>query len=138
MQAGVGEAMAEQMKETPMYKSYVAVAPSPEDFPRFLDQMGVLMRQPYDWSAEVAKLAGLVMLVYGDSDRIRPEHMVKFHQLLGGGLRDAGWMREHLSPNRLAILPNRTHYDILDAPELVPTLLPFLNGETRVKSGEAP
>ncbi|MCC7143182.1 MAG: alpha/beta hydrolase, partial [Candidatus Eisenbacteria bacterium] len=117
MQAGVGAAMAESMKETPMYTSYVAVAPKPDDFPRLLDRMGALMRTPYDWSAEVPKLAGPVMLVYGDSDMIRPEHMVKFYQLLGGGLRDAGWMREHLSPNRLAILPNRTHYDVLDAPE---------------------
>jgi len=138
MQAGVGAAMAEQMKETPMYKSYVAVAPKPEDFPRLLDRMGVLMRTPYDWSAEVAKLAGPVMLVYGDSDMIRPEHMVKFYQLLGGGLRDGGWMRENLSPNRLAIVPNRTHYDILDAPELLPTVLPFLDGETAVKNVEEP
>jgi len=34
-----------------------------------------------------------VMLVYGDSDMIRPEHIVQFYQLLGGGLKDAGWMR---------------------------------------------
>lgn len=138
MQAGVGAAMAESMKETPMYTSYVAVAPKPDDFPRLLDRMGALMRTPYDWSAEVAKLAGPVMLVYGDSDMIRPEHIVKFYQLLGGGLRDAGWMREHLSPNRLAILPNRTHYDVLDAPELVPTVLPFLDGKMEAKSGKAP
>jgi pimeloyl-ACP methyl ester carboxylesterase len=133
-QAAVGAAMAEAMKETPMYKSYVAVAPKPEDFPRLLDRMGELMRKPYDWSNDVAKLAGPVMLVYGDSDMYRPEHEVKFYQLLGGGLRDAGWMRENLSPNRLAILPNRTHYDVFFAPELVTTVLPFLNGETKVKS----
>ena len=134
LQEAVGAAMAEQMKETPMYKSYVAVAPKPGDFPRLLDRMGELMRRPYDWSADVAKLKGPVMLVYGDSDMYRPEHEVKFYQLLGGGLRDAGWMRENLSPNRLAILPNRTHYDVFFAPELVTTVLPFLNGETQVKS----
>src|SRR5204862_6808580 len=32
-QAAVGAAMADAMKETPMYKSYVAVAPRPQDFP---------------------------------------------------------------------------------------------------------
>lgn len=135
MQAQVGAAMAEQMKETPMYKSYVAVAPKPEDFPRLLDRMGELMREPYDWSADVAKLATLdvaVMLVYGDADMYRLEHVVRFYQLLGGGLRDAGWMRENLSKNRLAILPNRTHYDVFFAPELVPTVLPFLDGQTGV------
>jgi pimeloyl-ACP methyl ester carboxylesterase len=133
-QAAVGAAMAEQMKETPMYKSYMAVAPNPKDFPRLLDQMGSWMRQPYDWSGEVAKLKMPVMLIYGDSDMYRPEHEIKFYQLLGGGLKDAGWMREHMSQNRLAILPNRTHYDVFLAPELVSTALPFLNGETKVKS----
>lgn len=131
MQAGVGAAMAEQMKATPMYRGYVAVAPKPEDFPRLLDAMGELMREPYDWSADVARLATLdvaVMLVYGDGDMYRLEHVARFYQLLGGGLRDAGWMREHLAKNRLAILPDRTHYDILEAPGLVPTVLPFLDG----------
>jgi hypothetical protein len=127
--------MAEQMKETPMYKGYVAVAPKPEDFPRLLDRMGELMREPYDWSADVEKLATLdvaVMLVYGDADMYRLEHVVRFYQMLGGGLRDAGWMRENLAKNRLAILPNRTHYDVFFAPDLVPTVLPFLDGETQV------
>ena len=128
MQAQVGAAMAEQMKDTPMYKSYVAVAPKPQDFPRLLDRMGELMRKPYDWSADVKKLEMPVMLVYGDSDMFRPEHIVRFYQLLGGGLRDAGWQREHMSRNRLAILPDQTHYDMFLAPALVPTVLPFLDG----------
>src|SRR2546430_2864892 len=55
-QAQVGAAMAPMMKETPMYKSYVAVAPKPEDFPRLLDRMGELMRTPYDWSEDVKRL----------------------------------------------------------------------------------
>src|SRR5258708_16218785 len=90
-QAALGAAMAEQMKETPMYKSCVAIAPHPEEFPKLLDQMGAYMRKPYDWSADVKKLTMPVMLIYGDSDMFRPEHIVKFYQLLGGGLKDAGW-----------------------------------------------
>jgi pimeloyl-ACP methyl ester carboxylesterase len=133
MQAQVGAAMAEHMKDTPMYKSYMAVAPKPQDFPRLLDRMGELMRKPYDWSEDVKKLQMPVMLVYGDSDMYRPEHIVRFYQLLGGGLRDAGWQREHMSRNRLAILPDQTHYDMFLAPALVPTVLPFLDG----KSGKA-
>ena len=129
MQAQVGAAIAEQMKATPIYKSYVARAPKPEEFPRLLDRMGELMRKPYDWSEDVKKLEMPVMLVYGDSDMFRPEHIVRFYQLLGGGLRDAGWQREHMSRNRLAILPDRTHYDMFLAPALVPTVLPFLGGK---------
>jgi pimeloyl-ACP methyl ester carboxylesterase len=133
-QAQVGAAMAEQMKETPMYKSYVAVAPKPEEFPKLLDRMGELMRKPYDWSEEVKKLRMPVMLVYGDSDMFRPEHIVRFYQLLGGGLRDAGWTREHMSQNRLAILPDLTHYEMFLSPELPRTVLPFLEGKSGAKS----
>ena len=133
-QAAVGAAMAEQLKETPMYKSYLAVAPHPEDFPKLLDRMGAYMRKSYDWSADVKKLTMPVMLIYGDSDMIRPEHMVKFYQLLGGGLKDAGWQREHMSQNRLAILPNVTHYELGVAPQLIDAALPFLNGQGRAQS----
>ena len=133
-QAAVSAKIAEQMKPTPMYQSYVAVAPHPDDFPKLLDQMGAWMRTPYNWEADVKKLTMPVMLIYADSDMYRPEHEIKFYQLLGGGLKDAGWMREHMSKNRLAILPGLTHYDIFLSPELPRTALPFLNGEMDQKN----
>ena len=133
-QAAVGAAMAEHMKETPMYTSYVAVAPNPNDFPRLLDRMGEYMRRPYDWSEEVKKLSMPVMLVYGDADMFRPEHIVQFYQLLGGGLRDAGWQREHMSRNRLAIIPDVTHYEMFLSPDFPRTILPFLDGKSGSKS----
>jgi pimeloyl-ACP methyl ester carboxylesterase len=134
MQAQVGAGMAEMMKDTPMYKSYVAVAPNPEDFPRLLDAMGAFMRQPYNYADDVRTLKMPVMLVFGDSDMFRPEHIVEFYQLLGGGLKDAGWMREHMSQNRLAILPDLTHYETFAAPAMARAVLPFLNGESGAKS----
>ncbi|RFZ81964.1 alpha/beta hydrolase [Shinella sp. WSJ-2] len=133
-QASVSGAMADMMKETPMYKSYAAVAPDVSQFPKLLDAMGAAMREPYDASDAVAKLSMPVMLIYGDSDMIRPEHMIEFYQKLGGGLRDAGWMRENMSKNRLAILPGLTHYETFAAPALVSTALPFLDGETGAQS----
>jgi pimeloyl-ACP methyl ester carboxylesterase len=129
-QAAVGAAAADAMKETPMYKGYAAIAPRPQDFPKLLDAMGEHMRRPYDWSADVKQLKMPVMLVYGDSDMIRPEHIVSFYQLLGGGLKDAGWMREHMSKNRLAILPDVTHYEMGVAPALPATVLPFLKEQS--------
>jgi len=132
-QAAVSAAMADAMKETPMYKNYASIAPKPQDFPRLLDAMGELMRQPYDWSASVKQLPMPVLLVFGDADMIRPDHIVAFYQLLGGGLRDAGWTREHMSRNRLAILPNVTHYEMGTAPILVSTVVPFLDGPSDAK-----
>jgi pimeloyl-ACP methyl ester carboxylesterase len=134
MQAQLSASMAEVMKDTPMYQSYAAIAPNAEDFPKLLDRMGEYMRKPYDWSEDVKKLKMPVMLVYGDSDMYRLEHIVEFYQLLGGGLNDAGWMRENMSQNRLAILPDLTHYEIFLAPAMAATVLPFLNGESGSKS----
>src|SRR5438445_436188 len=127
-QAMVSSAMFDQMKETPMYLSYKAVAPKPEDFPKLLDKMGAYMKQSYDWSEDVKKLTMPVMLIYGDADMITLDHAVSFYHLLGGGLKDAGWQRENMPKNRLAILPNVTHYEMFMSPALVSTALAFLNG----------
>lgn len=134
MQAQVGAGMAEMMQNTPMYTSYAAVAPNPADFPKLLDRMGELMRTPYNWANDAKSLKMPVMLIYGDSDMYRPEHIVEFYQLLGGGLKDAGWMREHMSKNRLAILPDLTHYEMFASPVLAHTVLPFLNGKSGARS----
>jgi len=133
-QAAVGAGMFEMMKGTPMYQSYVTVAPDPSEFPKLLDRMGEFMRIPYDWSEDVKKLKPPVMLVYGDSDMFRLEHVISFYQLLGGGLKDAGWQREHMSPNRLAILPDLTHYEMFLSPRLAATVMPFLDGESGTAS----
>ena len=132
-QKQVRAAMAPMMKQTPMYKAYAAVAPR-DEFPRLLDAMGEWMRRTYDWSAEVPKLKLPVMLVYGDADMTRPEHEIKFYQLLGGGLKDAGWNRENMPRNRLAIVPDLTHYDMFATARLADTVLPFLNGRMGGKS----
>jgi pimeloyl-ACP methyl ester carboxylesterase len=132
-QKEVGAAMAPMMAETPMYKTYRAVAPKVDDFPRLLDAMGDLMREEYDWSAEVAKLKMPVMLVFGDADMVRPEHAIKFYQLLGGGLKDAGWNRENMPKNRLAIIPDLTHYEAFADTRMALTVLPFLDGRGRTK-----
>jgi pimeloyl-ACP methyl ester carboxylesterase len=132
-QAAVSGAMAEQMKETPIYRTYAAIAPRPQEFPKLLDAMGAWMRTPYNWSESVKKLSMPVMLVYGDADMITPEHVVSFYKLLGGGLKDAGWTREHMSRNRLAVLPDLTHYEVGAAPVLVTTVLPFLDGKTHTR-----
>lgn len=133
-QAALSAAMAEAMSGTPMYRSYAAVAPDPAEFPTLLDEMGRLMREPYDYSAQVDALSMPVMLVYGDSDMVRPEHVIDFYRRLGGGQKDAGWQREHMAKNRLAILPDLTHYETFMAPAVFRTALPFLNGESGMAS----
>lgn len=126
-QAALSAELAPQFKDSPIYTSYASIAPHPDAFPKLLDAMGSFMRKPYDWSADVKKLTMPVMLIYGDGDIYRPEHIVSFYQLLGGGLMDAGWERENMPKNRLAVLPDMTHYEIGSSPRLVHTVLPFLD-----------
>jgi hypothetical protein len=40
-----------------------------------------------------------------------------------------------MSRNRPAILPDVTHYEMAVSPELVPTIMPFLNGQTHGVNG---
>ena len=75
-------------------------------------------------------MVGFRPLTSGDSDMFEPEHIVRFYQLLGGGLRDAGWDGSGMSRHRLAILPGVTHYDLSDAPGLIDAALAFL-GDAR-------
>jgi hypothetical protein len=89
--------------------------------------VGELLRQDYDWSADVAKLAMPTMLVFADADSVGTAHVAEFYGLLGGGQRDAGWDYSGAPRNRLAILP-ATHYDIFASPLLAPLVTPFLDG----------
>jgi hypothetical protein len=43
-------------------------------------------------------------------------------------------MREHMSQNRLAILPGLTHHDIFLSPALAHAVLPFLDGRNSAES----
>lgn len=124
----IGAHVAEAMYGTPMHQAYAAVAPVVDDFPRLLQALGDMVRRPDIYQLEVERLTMPVMLVYGDGDMFRLEHVIEFYQRLGGGQGDAGWMRENMGQNRLAILADLTHYEIFLAPEMVRTVLPFLNG----------
>jgi pimeloyl-ACP methyl ester carboxylesterase len=123
----MGPAFAEAMKQSPLYEIYSRVAPRVEDWPVLVDKMGTMLRQDYDWSAEVAKITAPVMLVYGDADSVRPAHIAEFYALLGGGLRDANWDGSARPVARLAILPSHTHYDIFLSPDLTNAVIPFLD-----------
>lgn len=127
MQENVNAAAAEGMKATPMYALYQAVAPRPQDFPRLLDKIGALMRQDIDYTPDIARITASVMFVQGDADIVPPSHAVALFGLLGGGRKDGGWDGSGKPKSRLAILPGRTHYDILDDPTLAPAAIAFLD-----------
>jgi pimeloyl-ACP methyl ester carboxylesterase len=116
----------EQMRRSPMYAEWSAVAPDPGSFPALMDKTGELLRRPYDWSDEVRAITSPTLLVYGDADSIPPAHAAEFYALLGGGLKDAGWDGSLPTPMRLAILPGITHYNIATSPRLAAVVDDFV------------
>ena len=123
----MGPAVAEPMKQTPIYQLYAGIAPRPEDWPVLLTKLGQLLKQDYDWSNDVAAIKAPTLIVVGDADSVRTAHAVEFFGLLGGGKADAGWDGSNIPNARLAILPGTTHYNIFSSPELVAAVTPFLD-----------
>jgi pimeloyl-ACP methyl ester carboxylesterase len=127
-QAQVSAAAAEFMKATPMYELYQRVAPHPEHFPNLLDKIGEAMSHDFDFTDEVKALSMPTLIVAGDSDMAPPSHYVEVFALLGGGLKDGGWMGEGRPElgHSLAILPGQTHYSVFLSPLFAAATLAFL------------
>jgi pimeloyl-ACP methyl ester carboxylesterase len=109
------------MRQSPLAQLYPDV-----DWAKLFTKLGDLLRQDYDWSKEVAAIKAPTMLIFADSDSIRTTHIMEFYGLLGGGQRDAGQDGSGRPLTHLAILPNATHYNILESPAMAPTVNRFL------------
>jgi pimeloyl-ACP methyl ester carboxylesterase len=123
---GFSAEAAEFLKQGPLYELYTGVAPRPEDWPQLIAKTADLLHQDFDWGEDIDRVTARTMLVYADSDSVRPAHIVEFYGLLGGGLRDAGWDLSAQPEAQLAILPGKTHYDVTDSPLLAPAVAQFL------------
>ena len=121
----VGAGLAENMMQTPTGK-FSKQWPEPQRFPRFLDKLGKMMSDDYDWSADVARLAMPVLLVFADNDSVPQKHVAEFFALLGGGVKEPGWLNTRLSKSRLAVVPGYSHYNFISSPEVPQIVGKFL------------
>jgi pimeloyl-ACP methyl ester carboxylesterase len=121
--------MADMLAQSPLYEVYSRLAPRVQDWPVLIAKTSELLKDDYDWTADVEALETPTMLVFADADSIRPAHIVEFYRLLGGGLRDANWDGSLRPTARLAVLPGTTHYDIYASPALAPAITPFLDAD---------
>jgi pimeloyl-ACP methyl ester carboxylesterase len=97
----------DMMKDTPWKAAYDSVAPNKADFPKLVERIKVLDTKFLGWSPkEIQGIKAPVMLIVGDADVVRPEHVVQFFRLLGGGV--AGDLQP-LPAAQLAILPGTNH-----------------------------
>ncbi len=122
----------DQMVHSPLARLYPDV-----DWRRLFAKIGEVQRTDYDWSAQIRALEMPVMLAFGDADAVRPDHIVEFFGLLGGGRRDAGLDGALRPVARLAVLPGITHYEIASDPALTAAVLPFLRASIPERT-EAP
>ncbi len=121
--------VTEGMKQTPMYQAYTGVAPEPANWGKLVGQMAAFIGQDFDWSKDVAKVKSPTLLAVGDWDSLRLSHTTQFFSLLGSGNEAAGWDRSGMTAHRMAVLPNKTHYDIFASPELAQTVVDFLDAK---------
>src|SRR3989442_1791188 len=121
----IGAAMAENMMQTPTGK-FSKQWPEPQRFPQFLGKMGKMMSEDYDWSVDIAKLQMPVLLVFADNDSVSQKHIAEVFALLGGGLKEPGWLNTQLSKSRLAVVPCYSHYNFISSPEAPQIIGEFL------------
>jgi pimeloyl-ACP methyl ester carboxylesterase len=132
----INASLAENIMQTPTGK-LSQQWPEPERFRRFLDKMGKLMSEDYDWSADIAKLPMPVLLVFADNDSISQKHIAEFFALLGGGMKEPGWFNTQLSKSRLAIVPGYSHYNFMASPEVPEIIRRFLDDSLNNSSAGA-
>jgi pimeloyl-ACP methyl ester carboxylesterase len=107
----IGSLQPEHLAGTPFEQDYARVAPNPGDWPKLIEKIKDQETDLPEWTADDLRgLAAPAMLVYGDSDIVRPEHMAETFRLLGGGV--AGDMAG-LPRARLAVLPGTTHVTLV-------------------------
>lgn len=122
----IGADQAEGLMQTPLYEAYKAIAPDPANFPKLLEQMGVFIGNDYDWSSEIGEIKSPTLVVVADYDAVRISHATSFFELLGGGQADGGWAGEGMTPNRFAVIPSATHYNINTDPRFAQAVIDFL------------
>jgi pimeloyl-ACP methyl ester carboxylesterase len=109
---GIESMKPEVLAGTTFHEEYVRTAPDPEGWSALIAKNKVLEREFEGWPPEAFRsIEAPTLLIFGDSDVIRPEHAVEIFRLLGGGVIGdlAGLPR-----SRLAVLPATIHVTLVD------------------------
>jgi pimeloyl-ACP methyl ester carboxylesterase len=111
----------EDLDGSPFQQKYASVAPHPENWHRLVAKIAALDRTIEDWSREaIQSIKAPTLLIIGDSDIVRPEHVVEMFRLLGGGV--VGDL-VGLPRSQLAVLPGTTHVTLADRAEWLASMI---------------
>jgi pimeloyl-ACP methyl ester carboxylesterase len=116
---------AADLAGTPWQKAYARIAPNPGDWPKLVEKIKQL---DLTWTGlrddDLRAIKSPALLIVGDADVVRPEHVVQMLRLLGGGAPGdiVGMPR-----SQLAVLPGTTHVTIITRTDwLMSMITPFL------------
>jgi pimeloyl-ACP methyl ester carboxylesterase len=123
---GMEDMPADALDGTPWKEAYDKVAPNPEEWPTLVAKKNEMDRNYQSWTPEqIQSIKAPMLLIVGDSDIVRPEHVVEMFRLLGGGV--VGDM-VGLPASQLAILPGTTHVTLVYRADWVASMsIEFLN-----------
>jgi pimeloyl-ACP methyl ester carboxylesterase len=116
----------EDLDGSPFQQAYISVAPHPEQWHRLVTKVADLDRAIDSWPSEtIASIKAPALLIIGDSDIVRPEHVAEMVRLLGGGVPGD---LVGLPRSQFAVLPGTTHVTLVDRAEwLTSMVLAFLD-----------
>jgi len=125
---GEAKMTAKDLAGTPWQKAYARMAPNPQDWPKLVEKIKQL---DLNWKGlrddDLRRIKAPALLLVGDADVVKPEHVVQMLRLLGGGVPGdiVG-----LPKSQLAILPGTTHVTIISKTDwLLSMITPFLNAK---------
>ena len=129
--AGIAQITPETFAGSPIETGYKSLSPTPDKFPKLVENIKALDATPFAYSDEqVRAIPGKTMVIIGDADGVTLDHAIALFKLRGGGdiaAATQGFMTE--APRaRLAILPATSHIGIMsEVPAIVATVVPFLD-----------
>ena len=96
---------------TPIKAAYHAVAPDTTKWTKFLEQMLLFVRTPFNiGDSNIAKIAAPVLIISGDNDGLDKMELMKTYQLLGGGVSAD---MQPMPESQLAIVPSQSHVSLM-------------------------
>ena len=107
---------------TPLKTEYDAVAPDKTKWRKFLEQMFIFAKEPFNvGDSNIAKISAPVLIISGDNDGLDKVELMKTYQLLGGGVSAD---LQPMPKSQLAIVPSQGHVSLMMQ---TTTILAYLN-----------
>lgn len=126
MAGGMDEMPVDALDGTPWKEAYDKVAPNPGDWYALVGKIKALDHTYQGWTPEqLQALKAPHLIMIGDSDIVRPEHVVEMFRIFGGGV--IGDL-VGVPASQLAILPGTTHVTLVYKADWVTSMTnDFLN-----------